>query len=73
MIRNLDPQLYVDPVVHQNERERIFWRSWQLLGPASHVAGTGDYVAGEIAGARVVAIRGDDGRLRAFRNVCVHR
>ena len=33
----------------------------------------GDYVATEIAGAKVVAIRADDGVLRAFRNVCVHR
>ena len=58
---------------YQSERERIFWRTWQLLGPASQVAATGDYVATEIAGAKVVAIRADDGLLRAFRNVCVHR
>ena len=73
MIRNLDPRLYFDPTAYQSERERIFWRTWQLLGPASQVAATGDYVATEIAGAKVVAIRADDGALRAFRNVCVHR
>ena len=73
MIRNLDPQLYCDPAAHQTERERIFRRTWQLLGPASQVAAPGDYVAAEIAGAKVVAIRADDDVVRAFRNVCVHR
>ncbi|HEY7627092.1 MAG TPA: Rieske (2Fe-2S) protein, partial [Ilumatobacteraceae bacterium] len=73
MIRNLEPRLYVDPASHQTERERIFWRSWQLLGPASQVAVPGDYVAAEIATAKVFATRSDDGTLRAFRNVCVHR
>ncbi|HEX2784697.1 MAG TPA: Rieske (2Fe-2S) protein, partial [Ilumatobacteraceae bacterium] len=73
MIRNLDPRLYFDPVAHQTERERIFWQTWQLLGPASQVAASGDYVATEIAGAKVFVVRADDGVLRAFRNVCVHR
>src|SRR4051795_12380043 len=72
-MRNLDPRFYVDPAVYRSEQERVFWRAWQLLGPASQVAKAGDYVAAEIAGAKVVAIRGDDGVLRAFRNVCVHR
>ena len=37
------------------------------------MAEAGDYVATEIAGAKIVAIRGSDGTLRAFRNVCRHR
>ncbi|MEY2402080.1 MAG: choline monooxygenase [Ilumatobacteraceae bacterium] len=73
VIRNLDPRCYYDAAAFQRERERIFWRTWQLLGPASQVARPGDYVAAEIAGAKVVAIHADDGVLRAFRNVCVHR
>src|SRR3954453_18056352 len=72
-MRNLEPGFYFDPAVFRREQERVFWRAWQLLGPASQVANAGDYVAAEIAGAKVVAIRGDDGVLRAFRNVCVHR
>lgn len=73
MIRNLDPRLYVDADAHQRERDRIFWRTWQLLGPAGPVAERGRYVAADIAGAKVFAMRGDDGVLRGFRNVCVHR
>ena len=72
-MRNLHPRLYVDADAHQRERERIFWRSWQLLGSAAPVAAAGHYVAADIAGAKVFAIRADDGGLRAFRNVCSHR
>jgi choline monooxygenase len=70
---NLDPHLYVDPAVLPRERERIFARTWQMLGPASQVAGRGQYAAADIAGIKVFAIRGRDGELRAFRNVCRHR
>ena len=72
-MRNLDPSLYVSADIFAREREAIFWRTWQLLGPASQVSGPGDYVAADIAGAKVFAIRGRDGTLRAFRNVCRHR
>ncbi len=70
---NLDPSYYVDPAILPRERNEIFARSWQMLGPASQVAGRGQYVAADIAGIKVFAIRGRDGSLRAFRNVCRHR
>jgi choline monooxygenase len=70
---NLDPQVYVDPAVLPRERNTIFARTWQLLGPASLVKERGQYVSADIAGIKVFAIRGRDGALRAFRNVCRHR
>lgn len=70
---NLDPSLYVDPAVVAKERNEIFARTWQMLGPATQVADRGQYVAADIAGIKVFAIRGRDGVLRAFRNVCRHR
>jgi choline monooxygenase len=72
-MRNLDPSVYVDPAVFARECERIFWATWQLIGPASRLAEPGHYVATEIAGAKVMAVCGKDGKLRAFRNVCRHR
>jgi choline monooxygenase len=71
--RNLDPSAYVDPDVYGIEQRHIFWRSWQLLGPAAVVAEPGQYVTADIAGAGVMVLRDDDGVLRAFRNVCSHR
>lgn len=71
--RNLDPRLYVDPAVLDRERRTIFARSWQHVGPVSRVAERGAYVAADIAGAKVLVMRGRDGQLRGFRNVCRHR
>ena len=73
VILNLDPRFYCEPASYRVEQERVFWQTWQLLGPVSQVPTPGDYVAAEIAGAKVFAIRADDGVVRAFRNVCVHR
>ena len=70
---NLDPSLYVRPDVLSVERSHIFWRTWQYLGPLCAVAEPGQYLAGNIAGLGVFAIRGRDGALRGFRNVCRHR
>ncbi len=72
-MHNLEPAYYTDPDVYQRECRKIFWCTWQLLGPADAVAQPGSYVAAQIAGARVLAIRDRDGTLRGFRNVCRHR
>jgi choline monooxygenase len=72
-MRNLDPRLYVDPAVFEKERQAIFARSWQLIGPLSRLSERGQYIAAELAGFKVLVIRGRDGNLRGFRNVCRHR
>ena len=64
--------MYVEPAVYPPRATRLL-ADLAVLGPASQVAAPGDYVAAEIAEAKVFAIRADDGELRAFRNVCVHR
>lgn len=69
---NLPPVNYTSPEIHAADAERIFGRTWQLLGPASRLDERGAYVATEIAGRKVFAIRTREG-LRAFRNVCRHR
>jgi nitrite reductase/ring-hydroxylating ferredoxin subunit len=73
MLRNLDASYYVDPALHARERAAIFRTHWHLLGPVSQVADPGQYVAAELAGEKLFALRGRDGVLRAFRNVCPHR
>jgi choline monooxygenase len=64
---------YFDPEVFRRERERIFSRTWQLVGPAASAAAPGDYFACEVAGEPVVVARDEDGVLRALSNVCRHR
>ncbi len=70
---NLDPGLYIRPEVFQQERQAIFARTWQFMGPVSALAEAGQYMAIDIAGTPVFAIRARDGALRGFKNVCRHR
>lgn len=64
---------YVDPAIHELERERVFRRGWLPVARADELAQPGAYVAGETAGAPWVVVRDPSGELRAFHNVCRHR
>ncbi len=65
--------LYHDPEVFALERERIFRRSWQLICHVSDIPAPGDWQAIPVGGESIIAIRGDDGTVRALSNVCRHR
>lgn len=64
---------YFDPVVHDLEREAIFYRTWHYQCHASDVATPGDYHVGRIADQSVFIVRDTEGALKAFYNVCSHR
>lgn len=63
---------YTDARLYELERRTVFARTWQLVGRAEQVGEPGQYVTCEIAGEPVVVVRGGDGALRAFFNVCRH-
>ncbi len=73
----LEPALaneyYTSPEKYRHEHPQIFYRSWLFLAHDSELAETGAYVAGHVADQAVFAIRGHDGTVRAFYNVCRHR
>ena len=58
---------------HELEREQIFLSSWQVVCHQNELPETGDYVAFELFGRRGFVVRGADGEIRAFHNVCAHR
>ncbi|MDQ4018399.1 MAG: aromatic ring-hydroxylating dioxygenase subunit alpha [Actinomycetota bacterium] len=64
---------YTDPAVAAFERERIFGRAWQYAGWTGEVARPGDFATTRAGELPVVLVRGADGELRAFLNVCRHR
>ena len=64
---------YVDDAVAALERERLFARAWTYAGPAEWVAEQGSYFAAHIGHVPVAVVRGSDGVLRGFVNVCRHR
>ncbi len=47
--------------------------SWQVVCHASELPESGDYVTFEFFGRRGFVVRGTDGEIRAFHNVCAHR
>ena len=64
---------YCSEEFHALEREKIFQKSWQIVGHQSELPETGDYLTFEFFGRRGFVVRGNDGALRAFHNVCAHR
>ena len=63
---------YTDARVYELERRAVFARTWQLAARADQLTEPGRFVTCEIAGEPIVVVRGGDGRLRAFFNVCRH-
>ena len=64
---------YSDPRVSALERERIFASAWQYAGPLEWVAEPGCFFAAQVGHVPVAIVRGKDGTLRGFVNVCRHR
>jgi choline monooxygenase len=65
--------LYSDASVFAKEKEKIFARTWQVVGHASQVTNPGNYFTTELLDEPLVFVRGLDGKLRGFYNVCRHR
>ena len=63
---------YTDAPIYDLELETVFAQSWQLVARMDQLAQPGAYVTGEIAGEPIVVVRGADGVLRGFFNVCRH-
>ena len=70
---SLDAACYVEPRFFELDRRAIFHRSWQFLCHAEKLRQAGSYLAADILGQGVVAVRDTKGVLRAFYNVCRHR
>jgi choline monooxygenase len=64
---------YTDPRFHAIDSELVFARTWQNVGHADQVATEGQHLVATVADDPVIVVRGRDGVLRAFFNVCRHR
>lgn len=73
MQATLPSRLYGCPDAWARERAGVFGRAWLFLGHEAEAGAPGDWIATDIAGHRLFAVRGKDGVLRAFHNVCRHR
>ena len=65
----------ISPEHYELERKAIFARTWLNVGRVEQVPRTGSYFTREIAaaGTSIVVVRGKDGEIHAFHNICRHR
>ncbi|MDG2112991.1 MAG: Rieske 2Fe-2S domain-containing protein, partial [Actinomycetota bacterium] len=64
---------YLDQDVLDRELALVWAHIWQVACSVDHVRDPGDYFEYRCGPYSVLVVRGDDGELRAFQNVCRHR
>jgi choline monooxygenase len=80
----LASRFYIDPAILEIEKDKIFRRTWQLVGTLDHPCGEVNgvkktisdpetFFTANIAGEPVLVVRDKQGTLRGFSNVCRHR
>ena len=70
---SLAAKYYTNPEVFKLETNGLLARTWQFAGHASQLKETGDYFTFDMAGESLFCIKGRDGEIRTFYNVCQHR
>ena len=73
LIRALESHYYTDSAIFAREAERVFFRTWQFAGHVSQLAKPCDYFALRLIDQGLFLMRGGEGEIRAFYNVCQHR
>jgi phenylpropionate dioxygenase-like ring-hydroxylating dioxygenase large terminal subunit len=71
--RGLPAWTYHSQALFELERTEIFLKHWQIVGHVNDIPAVGDWLAFDILGERAVVMRGKDGVVRAFHNLCRHR
>ena len=69
----LPPWAYYNRELLDLEKELLFRSHWQLAGHVANIPEPGDFLTFDIVGERALVLRGRDGVVRAFHNVCRHR
>ncbi|WP_225728235.1 MULTISPECIES: aromatic ring-hydroxylating dioxygenase subunit alpha [unclassified Nocardia] len=73
LIPTLGGNWYVDDRVFAAEQERLFERMWFCAVRSGDLAEPGQFRRVQVGRESVLVVRGRDGELRAFLNICRHR
>ncbi len=71
--RGLPGATFHDPAVFRAELEHIFHRRWLMAGTVAEVPDPGCWLSVQAGRYPVLVMRGADGAVRAWHNVCRHR
>ena len=69
----LEQPFYRDPEIFRRDMARVVARAWLYVAHVSEIPGPGDFLLYEIGEESIILVRGSDGEVRAFFNVCRHR
>ena len=69
----LHPSYYLDPELQEREQRADLRAHLAARGPRPRLPEPGTYITAQAGNQPVLVVRGEDGELRAFRNVCRHR
>ncbi|MEM8776185.1 MAG: aromatic ring-hydroxylating dioxygenase subunit alpha [Pseudomonadota bacterium] len=72
-LRALAAGYYTSADVFAEEKEKLFFKSWQYACHVSELAKTGDYVTFDILGQNIFVVRDQNGEVRGYYNICPHR
>lgn len=64
---------YASQDVFERDVEAIMMQEWHFAALANEIPETGNYKIFELLKESVIVVRGNDGEIRAFANVCRHR
>jgi Rieske 2Fe-2S family protein len=70
---SLPRNFYTDPHHFDLEMEQIFQKEWLFVGLSCEIPAKGNFITLQIGGSPITIVRGDQGQIRAFHNVCRHR
>jgi len=65
--------IFSDPELHRIEQIKLFGRVWNFLAHENEIPNPGDYIRRYIGNTQIIVVRGEDGRVRAFLNICRHK
>ena len=69
----INPRIFSDEEIYQQELEQIFARCWLLLCHETQIPNPGDYFTTYMGEDPVLVIRDSGGSIGAFLNICRHR
>ena len=70
---SLPAWIYRNDEFFELEKDRVFGNAWQIVCHVCDLPNAGDYQVFDLLDEQVFVMRGEDGALRAFHNVCRHR
>jgi len=71
--REISPRVFSDPEIYQLELERLFAKTWNIVGHESEIPKPGDFVTRTIGDDPVIVVRRRDGKIDVLLNACTHR